>query len=147
MALEQYRLHFQSQFVNTFHADPVPRITEYPSIELSTSVFPESRIALSIINSRDGNRFSPSKCIVISPSLTVQSLYEAPLALESHFNYLGVEFTSAGISEALHVANRISKAEKQAAALAGIGARYLGFPVPVPSDSTRPSSDLVWSTV
>ena len=69
-----------------------------------------------------GYRFSPSKCIVISPSLTVQSLYEAPLALESHFNYLGVEFTSAGISEALHVANRISKAEKQAAALAGIGA-------------------------
>ena len=23
MALEQYRLHFQSQFINTFHVDPV----------------------------------------------------------------------------------------------------------------------------
>ena len=75
-----------------------------------------------------GYRFSPSKCVLISRLKHPQHLYGQPMTLADHFNYLGVEFRCSGIDETLHVANRISKLQKQADVLASIGARYLGFP-------------------
>ena len=104
------------------YADDIAILASNPS-NLATLL----RIAQEDSNVR-GYRFSPTKCIVVSPTLTAQSLYGAPLTVEDHFNYLGVEFTYKGISEALHIANRIDKLKKQAGVLAGIGARYLGFP-------------------
>ena len=75
-----------------------------------------------------GYRFSPSKCVLISRLKHPQHLYGQPMTLADHFNYLGDEFRCSGIDETLHVANRISKLQKQADVLASIGARYLGFP-------------------
>jgi hypothetical protein len=75
-----------------------------------------------------GYRFSPSKCVTLTHLNHSQSLYDAPMPIEDHFNYLGVEFNCSGIDEALHVKNRAGKLLKQADALASIGARYLGFP-------------------
>jgi hypothetical protein len=56
-----------------------------------------------------------------------QSLDSTPLTRAEHFNYLGTEFTKNVIAEKLHVQNRIKKSKTQAAALASIGERYLGF--------------------
>ena len=75
-----------------------------------------------------GYRFSPTKCVVISPSQSTQELYSSAIDLKVHFNYLGVEFNSKGIDEDLHVQNRVAKAKTQTDMLASIGARYLGFP-------------------
>ena len=54
MALDQYRAHFEAQFVNPFPVDPIPETDDSPSFELTSSIFTESRIATAILNSRDG---------------------------------------------------------------------------------------------
>jgi len=66
--------------------------------------------------------FSPAKCIVVSPTLTIQPLYGAPLYLESHFNYLGVEL--------VHLFRHLGgppnrQLNRQVREIAGT--RYLGF--------------------
>ena len=78
-----------------------------------------------------GYRFSPSKCVVISPFRPpgLHKLYDIELVNAGHFNYLGVEFDSYGISEYRHVDNRIKKAEKSLLFLRQIGMNVHGFDV------------------
>jgi len=76
-----------------------------------------------------GYRFSLTKCVVVSSNSSPQQFPSgATLSSESHFNYLGVEFTASGIDEVRHVHNRVVKLQAAAAMLKAIGARYLGFP-------------------
>ena len=76
-----------------------------------------------------GYRFSPPKCVILSPFRPpgVHTLYQIPLANESHFNYLGVEFDNRGIAEYLHVENRIRKADKSLQFLRQVGMNLHGF--------------------
>lgn len=76
-----------------------------------------------------GYRFSPQKCVVLSPLRPAPefTLYGCPLTLADHFNYLGVEFSCRGINETRHVANRVRKAESSLFFLRSIGMNTLGF--------------------
>lgn len=76
-----------------------------------------------------GYRFSPSKCVVISPLRPPgsHSLYGQALVPATHFNYLGVEFSSLGIDESRHSSNRIRKAETATFFLKSIGMNIHGF--------------------
>ena len=76
-----------------------------------------------------GYRFSPAKCVVVSPGATAQPLYGNLLARQRSFCYLGVEVSSSGVKASSHVARRIIKADKMAASLSSVGARFKNYPV------------------
>ena len=75
-----------------------------------------------------GYRFSPAKCVVLSPLKRALKLYGAPLTHQRAFSYLGMEFTYRGVSLKSHFKKRIAKAEKAANLLRQAGARFRNFP-------------------
>ena len=75
-----------------------------------------------------GYRFSPAKCVILSPLKRALKLYGAALTHQRCFSYLGMEFTYRGINLKGHFKSRISKAEKTANLLRQVGARFRNFP-------------------
>ena len=75
-----------------------------------------------------GYRFSPVKCVVVSPGKQIHKLYGGALLRQNSFCYLGVEISHTGINCLTHVRKRIEKAEKAAYSLQLAGARYKNFP-------------------
>ena len=72
-----------------------------------------------------GYRFSPTKCVVVSPG---KQMYGSPIIRQPSFSYLGIEIGHNGINCLAHVQHRISKADKAACNLQLAGARYKNFP-------------------
>ena len=78
-----------------------------------------------------GYRFSPAKCVVLSPIKRALKLYGAPLTHQRCFSYLGMEFTFRGVNLKGHFKKRIAKAAKVAILLRQAGARFRNFPTKI----------------
>lgn len=68
---------------------------------------------------------------MVVPGQMVHRIYGNAIMRQRSFCYLGMDISSSGIRAKEHVARRILKAEKLAAGLGQVGARFKGFPVKV----------------
>lgn len=68
---------------------------------------------------------------MVAPGQMVHRIYGNAIMRQRSFCYLGMDISSSGIRAKEHVARRILKAEKLAAGLGQVGARFKGFPVKV----------------
>ena len=75
-----------------------------------------------------GYRFSPGKCVVISPGKYRHHLYGSDLTRCKNFCYLGFVVRSSGLNFKSHVEARVKKANAYADRLHLAGARWKNFP-------------------
>lgn len=75
-----------------------------------------------------GYRFSPTKCVIVSPGHALHSIYGSSLERYHSFCYLGFIITSRGLDFKKHIQVRVKKADAYGERLHLAGARWRNFP-------------------